>query len=479
MNALFGREKEKAMLSQLLNSDKAEFIAVYGRRRVGKTFLIKEHLRNQITFYASGVLNEKTQTQMRAFMQALDIYGAPAPKEKTWMDMFYSLRKLLHPKAERGETCVIFIDEMPCLDTLRSGFIAALDFFWNTWASNYPNVKLIVCGSATSWMIKNLIDSHGGLHDRITSTIHLHPFTLKECEQYLNEHRVLWNRNMVLQFYMVFGGIPFYLSLINPKESLPQAVDRLYFQKDAPLSGEYSRMLASLFRSPDPYRKIIEVLSQHKHGMTRDDICHELKMKTGGNLSKLLKELEQCDFLRSFFTREKKIKRTEKVYQLTDMFCLFHIHFAQKGITDGHYWQNHLNTSDLNTWQGIAYERVVLHHIEPIKKALGIDRIGVEYYAWRSKYSTPASQIDLLLDRADGIINLCEIKYTQGEYAINAEEEKKLSTRRGNFISETESRQAIRLTMITSFGLKHNIHSSEIAEELTMNDLFKDVEDEK
>ncbi len=472
MSALFGREQEKAQLSQLLNSDKAEFIAVYGRRRVGKTFLIKEHLRDQITFYASGVLNEKTHTQVKAFMQALDSYGAPVPQGKSWMDMFYSLRKLLHPKAESGETCVIFIDEMPCLDTPRSGFVPALDYFWNTWASNYSNVKLIVCGSATSWMIKNLIDSHGGLHDRITSTIHLHPFTLKECEQYLNERHVLWNRNMVLQFYMVFGGIPFYLSLVNPKESLPQAVDRLYFRKDAPLSGEYSRMLASLFRSPEPYRKIIEVLSQHKHGMTRDDISDELKMKTGGNLSKLLKELEQCDFVRSFFTREKKIKRTEKVYQLTDMFCLFHIHFAKKGITDGNYWQNHLNTSDLHTWQGIAYERVAMHHIEPIKKALGIDRIGVEYYAWRSKYSTPASQIDLLLDRADGIVNLCEIKYSQGEYSIKEDEEKKLNTRQRNFISETESRQAIRLTMITSYGLKHNIHSSEVAEELTMDDLF-------
>ena len=219
MSALFGREQEKAQLSQLLNSGKAEFIAVYGRRRVGKTFLIKEHLRDQITFYASGVLNEKTHTQMKAFMQALDSYGAPVPQGKTWMDMFYSLRKLLQPKAESGETCVIFIDEMPCLDTPRSGFVPALDYFWNTWASNYSNVKLIVCGSATSWMIKNLIDSHGGLHDRITSTIHLHPFTLKECEQYLNERRVLWNRNMVLQFYMVYGGIPFYLSLVSPKES--------------------------------------------------------------------------------------------------------------------------------------------------------------------------------------------------------------------------------------------------------------------
>lgn len=475
MSNLFGREKEKEQLTQLLRSDKAEFIAVYGRRRVGKTFLIKEYLRDQITFYASGVVGEKAKTQITAFIQALDMHGAPTPKDTSWMELFFSLRKLLQPKAESGETCVIFLDEIPCMDTPHSGFIAALDYFWNTWASEYSNVKLIVCGSATSWMIKNLIDSHGGLHNRITCKIHLHPFNLDECEAYLNQRRVSWNRNMVLQFYMVFGGIPFYLSLVNPKESLPQAVDRLYFHKDAPLSGEYNRMVASLFRSPEPYKKIIEVLSACKHGVTRDRIAQEMKMQTGGNLSKLLKELEECDFVRSYFTREKKVKRTEKLYQLTDMFCLFHLHFAQKGITDGHYWEHHLNTPELNAWSGIAFERAVLHHIEQIKAALGINRIGVEYYAWQSKQSATASQIDLILDRADNIVNLCEIKYSNGEYAITKDEEEKLWRRLQSFVSETGTRQAIRLTLITSYGLKHNVHSSEVAEELTADDLFAAV----
>lgn len=475
MKKLFGRETEEAEIDALLNSEKPEFIAVYGRRRVGKTFLVKEHLRGKLTFYVSGVINEDARTQQKAFRQALEDNGAPEPKNSSWLDMFHSLRLFLQPKIDKGEKCIIFIDEMPCFDTPRAGFIAALDHFWNSWASDYDNMKLIVCGSATSWMIKNLINSHGGLHNRLTYTIHLHPFTLCETEQYFRQRRILWNRNTILQAYMVFGGIPFYLSLIQQGESLPQAIDRLYFSKDAPLRTEYSRLMASLFRVPEPYNKVIETLSSRSQGMSRQEISQSIGMKTGGNLTKILTELENCDFIRSYRTREKKVKLNDCIYQLTDMFVMFHLHFSRKGITNQTFWQDHLGSAVLYTWQGLTFEKVVLLHIAEIKQALGIGRIGVEYYAWRSRYSEPASQIDLILDRADNTVNLCEMKYSIDEYTMTSDEEAKMRRRKQNFMTETHSRQAIRLTMITPFGVKQNEHSSDIADYVTMDNLFEQV----
>ena len=473
MSRLFGREKEKHLLDQLTNSGKPEFIAMYGRRRVGKTFLIKEHLKGRITFYVSGVIDEKAEVQKKAFLLALKEYGAPTPQSDSWLDMFTALKQYLKQKVADNRPCIVFIDEIPCLDTLRSGFIAALDHFWNTWASDYDNMKLIVCGSATSWIIKNLVNSHGGLHNRLTATIHLYPFTLLETETYLKQQHIRWNRSSIVQLYMIFGGVPFYLSLISDKESLPQAIDRLYFSRDAGLADEYRRLTASLFRSPEPYNRIIEILAQHQQGITRDDIAELTKLGTGGNLTRMLDELEHCDFIRSYFTRGKRVNINNRVYQLTDMFCLFHLHFNKKGINDPYFWQNNLNTPQVNLWLGLAFEKVVLLHVEQLKKALGIDRIGVNYYAWRSKNTQPASQIDLILDRADNIVNICEMKYAKDVYVMTEEDEVKMRRRQSSFLLETKSRQATRATMITPFGLQQNTHSSEINDDVTMNDLFQ------
>lgn len=475
MNRLFGRDKERHQLDELLHSHQPEFIAVYGRRRVGKTFLIKEHLRGSITFYASGVIDKDSATQKNAFRQALEECGASTPRGNSWMDLFLSLKQWLKLRIEDDSPCVVFLDEVPCFDTPNSDFIAALDHFWNTWASDYENMKLIVCGSATSWIINNLINSHGGLHNRLTATIHLRPFTLSETENYLKQRGISWNRDSVLQLYMVMGGVPFYLSHVMSKESLPQALDRLYFQDEAPLANEYDRLMASLFRSPEPYYRIVEVLSQHQQGITRDDISKLTGLGTGGNLTRMLTDLENSDFIRSFYTRGhgKKIRVNTCLYQLTDLFTLFHLHFHQKGINDKYFWQNNINTPQINSWQGLAFEKVVMLHIEQIKEALGINRIGVNYYAWRSKTTTPRSQIDLILDRADRLINLCEIKYSQDQYLLSKDEMQRLRLRRQNFVIETGSKQGILLTMITPYGLIENEQYYDIQAQLTMDDLFK------
>ena len=473
MDRLFGRASEQEQLDRLLVSGQAEFIALYGRRRVGKTFLVKEHLRGKITFYVSGVIDEDAEAQKKSFQTALEEHGAPAPRGNAWMDYFLSLKQFLQLKVSDNKPCIVFIDEIPCLDTPRSGFIGALDHFWNTWASDHTNMKLIVCGSATSWIIKNLVDSHGGLHNRLTATIHLHPFTLKETEDYLKQRHFNWNRNTIAQLYMIFGGVPFYLSLLSPKETLAQAIDRLYFQRDATLENEYKRLTASLFRSPEPYYRIIETLAQHQQGITREEISQLTGLGTGGNLTRMLTELEHCDFIRSYYTRGRKVRINSCFYQLTDLFSLFHLHFRKKGINDPHFWENNINTPQVNTWLGLAFERIVLQHIEQVKKALGIERMGVNYYAWRSRTSQPASQIDLVLDRADNIVNICEMKYAKDAYLMTEEDEVKMRRRQSTFLLETRSRQATRPTMITPFGLQPNTHSSEITDEISLDDLFK------
>lgn len=472
MAKIIGRSKEIATLRQYVNSDKAEFIAVYGRRRVGKTFLIREMFRNEFAFEVSGTIDGKKSEQMFNFTQALERFGYDgSEKPTTWNSAFALLQKLLEEKV-RSQRCIIFIDELPCFDTPKAGFVRALDHFWNGWASNFSNIKLIVCGSATSWMVDNIIDNHGGLHNRITHEIHLCPFTLNEAEAYFKEYGFEWNRLSVLQCYMAFGGIPYYYSLLDNRRSLAQNIDSLFFQEGGEMRREHDRLFKSLFKSPDAYLSVIKVLSENKQGLSREEIATQAKLSNNGYLTKLLTNLVNCDFIRVFQVKEKKIKANAMFYQLTDLFTLFHYTFAQKKTTDEHYWSNMLGTSKMNSWLGLAFERVCMLHIPQIKTALGIDRIHTEYYSWRSKYSQPAAQIDLIIERADQLVNICEVKYSEYPYSISKTEESRLRNRMGSFQEETQTRGGLHLTFITTFGVKKNMYSDAVRNEITMDDLF-------
>ena len=376
-------------------------------------------------------------------------------------------------KVNKDTPCVVFIDELPCFDVARSGFIPALDYFWNTWASKYHNMKLIVCGSATSWMIDKLINSHGGLYNRVTAQIHLHPFTLGQTEEYLQQRNIKWNRLQITQFYMFTGGIPYYLSLVEPNRTIEQAIDNLYFKRDAPLRREFDHLMASLYNSPEPYTKIIHSLIARKQGMSREEISQITGIPTGGRLTKMLQELEESDFIRSYFTREKKIKQNNLLYQLSDMFCSFHLFFNTKAVNEELFWEKNMNTPIINTWYGFAFERVAMQHIDQIKRALGIAGISVNYYAWRSRKTEPKSQIDLILDRADNVVNLCEIKYSKTSYSISKEEDGKLFQREQNFLLETQTKQGVQLTFLTPFGVNKNSYSANVASEVVLDDLFR------
>lgn len=473
MGDIIGRNNEIQLLEAYASSGKAEFVALYGRRRVGKTFLIREHFKNHFAFEMTGTIDGTREEQLFNFIQALRKYGYDSKvKPANWAEAFVALQQLLEKKKQTGR-CIVFLDELPCLDTPRAGFVNALDHFWNSWASARKNVMLIVCGSATSWMVSNIIDNRGGLHNRITHEIHLKPFTLREVEQYLQNGKFGWSRLSMVQLYMIMGGTPYYLSLLDNKESLAQNVDRLFFAENGELKREYQRLYASLFRNPGGYMQIVRLLAECKSGLTREEIRKKLDVTTGGHLSRLLNDLVNCDFVRYYNVREKKIKSNAGIYQLTDSFTLFHFTFGKKNTTDEHYWSNTLDTPTQNTWLGLAFERVCMAHIPQIKKALGIDRIHTEYYSWRSKESEPKAQVDLVIERSDQIINLCEVKYAQAPYAISKAEDLKLRTRMENFRQETGTRAGIFLTFITIFGLKQNGYSDGVRAEVCMDDLFE------
>lgn len=469
---LIGRKYESMQLQEFYNSGKAEFVAIYGRRRIGKTFLIDEFFNRQYAFAVSGILGGTHIEQMSAFVLAMRQIGYQGELFTSWLDAFYTLGELLEKRLVPDQRCVIFIDELPCFDTPRTGFINAFSHFWNSWGQKHSEVMLIVCGSATTWMTKNIIDSYGGLHNRITHEIHLHPFTLAETEQMLHAMQINWDRLSILHIYMVMGGVPYYLSLLNRGESVTQAVDRLFFSSNASLQTEYKRLFASLFKSPEPYLDIVRVLSTTKQGMSRDEILKVLGKKDNGHVTEYLQNLIKCDFVRYYFVKTKKIKKTDGLYQLVDFFAIFHNIFLTRPISDESYWSHNLQTPMMNTWLGLAYERVCMAHIPQIKRALGIDRIAAEYYSWRSKDSFEGAQIDLLIERADRVINLCEVKYSTGRYALTKDEEMKLRIRMGDFVEETGSKYAIFPTLITTFGVKPNTYSGIVQSEVVLSDLF-------
>ena len=421
----------------------------------------------------TGVIEGTLKDQFTAFVDAMNDYGFDVPEQpKDWMQAFIMLKNALKKKVNNGEQCIVFIDELPAMDAEGSNVAGAVGYFWNSWASQYDNFVFIICGSATSWMITNVIDSKGGLHDRITVEMPIHPFTLKETEQYLEYQHFLWNRQMVLQAYMIFGGIPYYLSLLDKEESLVQNVDRLFFSQDIQMRREFRRLFNTLYKNPEKYIDIIKALNKSRKGLTREEIASELKCSNNGHLGKQLEDLVCCDLIRKNIVREKEIKRKDAIYQLCDFFSLFYLTFIERAEVEQQYWSHHINTPEVNSWMGLTYERICMAHIQQIKHSLHLDTISTLSYSWRSKTSTPAAQIDIIIERADKIINICEVKYCQGEYNLDKDEYERIKKRKNAFIQETGLRHVPWLTMITTEGVARGKYSEMIQTQVTLDDLF-------
>ena len=473
MENIIGREPEIKRLKACANSPRPEFVALYGRRRVGKTFLINQTFKNQFAFKMTGVIEGSLRDQFIAFSDAMNDYGFALPEPpKDWMSAFIMLKNALRSKMADDKCCIVFIDELPAMDAEGSNVASAVGYFWNSWASLQDNIVFIICGSATSWMISNVIDSKGGLHDRITLELPIHPFTLKETEAYLEDHHFVWNRLMILQTYMVFGGIPYYLSLLDHEESLVQNVDRLFFSEDTQMRREFRRLFNTLYKKPDKYIDIIKALGKSRSGMTREELAAKLKSPNNGHLGKKLDDLVYCDLIRRNVVREKEIKRNGAIFQLSDFFCLFYLTFIDRAEVEKQYWLHHINTPEINTWMGLTFERVCMDHLPQIKHALRIDAISTLSYSWRSKTSSPAAQIDIIIERADRIVNICEVKYSQGEYDLDKEEYDRICNRRNTFIQETGLRHTPWLTMITTEGLSRGRYSEMIQSQVKLDDLF-------
>jgi len=470
---IIGRKKEINDLKSYYNSGRPELIAIYGRRRVGKTFLVDTLFGEEFSFRVTGMSNVTRKDQLKNFNISLKKYsGKSYTDADDWIDAFQQLADYLENN-DHGKRQVIFIDELPWFDTHKSKFLMALEHFWNSWASRRHDIFLIVCGSATSWIVNKLINNKGGLHNRVTRQIRLDPYTLAECEEYFKANNIKINRHQILESYMIFGGIPYYLSLFDKRESFVQNVNRLCFTSDGQLKNEFDRLYASLFSDYERHVEIIKVLNKKSSGMTREEIIKESGLSDGGNASKVLEELELSGFLRKYHAFNRKSKGA--VYQLVDFFSLFHIKFlAGENGNDETFWLKYSNTSAHNAWSGYAYELVCLTHIRQIKRALGISGIGTNEASWKSSTSQEGAQIDLVIDRADSVINLCEIKYSNSEFFIDKNYDKVLRNKRNAFLTETKTRKAIHQTMITTYGLAQNEYWDSVQSEIKMDDLFVD-----
>lgn len=467
---IIGRKHEQDILAGCLASNKAEFIAIYGRRRIGKTYLVKQYFSETFDFYATGVYKISRSKQLTLWQEQLTHYsGKKRPKPKDWFEAFSQLREYIEILGNK-EHVVIFIDELPWLDTPKSGFIRALELFWNGWAAEQRNLKLVVCGSATTWMTNKLLGDKGGLHNRVTRPIRLAPFTLKETEEYLNSINVSWERKDILDTYMILGGIPFYLSLLRPELTLWQNIDELFFSQDAVLRTEYNFLFNSLFNEGILYRRVVEALATKLKGMTRSEIIEQLKIADGGKVTEVLDNLVKCDFLRNYQSFGKKSK--DLIFQLSDMYTLFYLRFVKNyhGKNE-HAWSN-MEEGKRNVWAGYAFEQVCIHHINQIRTALGISGIASDVCTWNYRSKEQSAQIDLIIDRGDKAIDLCEMKYSDREYELKKDYVEWLRQRRDMFREVTGTKKSLRLTMIASCGIKQNMYSSSIQGKLSLEDLM-------
>ena len=467
-----GRLLEKSVLKECYDSNRAEFIAVYGRRRIGKTFLVKSFFKNRFDFYMTGMYQGNKREQLANFNKQLCEYSQmPYPQANDWFEAFDQLKHYLSSKKQK---VVVFIDEMPWLDTPRSRFIKALELFWNGWAAEQQNIKFIVCGSATTWMISHILENKGGLHNRITRRIKLLPFNLSETEAYLKSQNIVWNRYQIAEAYMILGGTPYYLQKLRKGYSLSQNIDLLFFAENAELKDEYIFLFRSLFNDSSIYKNTVELLSKKNKGMTRSEMLSAMKLPEGGMFTEVLENLCNCDFIRKYSAFGKKER--DVLYQLTDLFVLFYLKFVKNyNGRDEHLWSNMIDSTTRTGWCGYSFEQLCLHHIPQIKKTLGINGIQTNVCSWyvAAKEGQKGGQIDLIIDRKDQVINLCEMKFSVKPFEISSSYINEMQERKELFRSYTKTKKALHLTMVTTYGVKNNPYSGMIQNEVTLDDLFE------
>ncbi len=467
---IIGREKEIKTLESCLISEKSELIVTYGRRRIGKTFLIREVYKNKFTFEMTGLYKGDTKDQLINFKQQLDkstrlfkIEKAP----KNWNEAFIQLEKYLN-KLQGKEKKILFIDEFPWIASPRSKFLMWFEHFWNTYCTKRNDIVLIICGSAASYMVKNILQNKGGLHNRTTQKIKLEAFTLFETKIFLASKKIQLENYDILQLYMAIGGIPHYLDKIRKGESVAQNIDRLCFEQHGELIHEFYEVFSSLFEDSKTHIEVIKTLANHPKGLTKKQLLEKCNLHHSGYTSKVFNDLIESGFISQFYSFHK-IER-EATLRLTDEYCLFYMKYIQKHKNQGKgTWQQLSNKHSYKVWSGYTFENICLKHILPIKKALGIENVYTNHSSW----SDTKHQIDLVIERDDNRINLCELKFYNAAFTIDSNYLHELRSKISHFKEQTKTKKGVYLTMITSYGIKTNAQSLSIVENsLTVESLF-------
>lgn len=484
LKKIIGRKKEQEILRKVLDDQEPAFLAVYGRRRIGKTYLIKNFFKDKgLFFHLTGIQDASLDIQLQNFsIEFSDLFlkGKASPKPPSWFSAFQKLRKEIE-KVPKEIKVIVFLDELPWLATPRSKFLQALDHLWNRYLHDMPNVILIVCGSAASWMIDNIINNKGGLHNRITKEIRLLPFSLAETEEFLQAKQIHFDRKQILELYMCLGGVAKYLSYLERGKSVAQLIGELCFSYNAPLISEFYKLYRSLFHQSEEHIAIVKALAESRSGFTYNEIVKRTKLSAGGTLTKRLEELRQSGFITeiSEFGEGEKFRR----YLLVDEYSLFYLNWnADASPLDlqsrgPDYWIKQRNQQNWKIWTGHAFECLCLKHLEGIKRGIGLAAVQTSASKW--KYLLPknsnesGAQIDLVIDRADQCINLCEIKFYEGELIVDKEYANKLRQKRDCFVRVTHTKKSPFITLLTTQGTRHNDHFRAVVDqELTMDALF-------
>lgn len=478
MATIIGRKKEIEELESLYNSDESQLVAVYGRRRVGKTFLVDEALKGKITFRHAGLSpvdeNGKKnllKDQLKHFYNSLRLQGVPKSKCPTsWLDAFFMLEQHLQ-EIDNGARQVVFLDELPWMDTPKSGFMTAFEGFWNGWGCHRDNLMVVVCGSANSWILDNLINNHGGLYGRTKCSIKVKPFTFKESEEFFKAKDILLSQYDILQTHMVLGGIPYYLGYFKKGYSFAQNIDRLFWNDEAKLKDEFDKLFASVFSNPEEMKRIILVLCKRRKGYTRQELAEKLGVDADGAFSRLLKALIASDFIQKYRPFGEK---SADFYKLVDPFCMFYGKFVKENESqDPYFWSSNQFSQSVVSWRGFAFEDFCFRQSDAIKRALGISGVSTEISAWTMQGDVAdGSQADMLIKRKDNIVNLCEMKFYSEEFSVDKNEYRKMLKRIADLKEKLPKKFVVHPTLVTTFGLKYNEYSGIFQRVVILEDLL-------
>lgn len=466
--SIIGREDELAVLDKICNSNQAEFLAVYGRRRIGKTFLISEYFKDQEYYFElTGAKDATMKTQLNNFMEEFaDAFfnGVKQAAPKNWQEAFNQLRRKIQ-ELDHNKKVILFFDELPWLASRRSGILKSLEHVWNRYLSRLNNVILIVCGSAASWMLSKIIYNKGGLYGRLTAEIHLKPFTLKETELFLNAKNIFLDKKQIIDIYLAFGGVAKYLAHIEPGKSSAQIINDVCFKKNGPLTLEFPKLFDSLFEKPQQHINIVNILASKKKGMTQEEILKKTKMRSGGGFTRILNDLENSGFILPCLEFSHKSKDT--IYRLSDEYSLFYLSWIKPALDEQlkniseNYWLVIQNSPSYVAWAGYAFEGVCLKHIDRVVEALKISVVARSYSSWsfrpnKDNHDQKGAQIDLVIDRSDHCINLCELKFCNDEFTVDKSYADNLKYKKFCFQQQTNTKKSLFTTLITMHGAKPN-----------------------